>query len=130
VTSHPNVFPALTYVDSSAAIEWLKHAFGFEEHAVHRAEDGSVLHAELQLGAGMIMLGGRRDQGPKPNPSTSSQSIYVVVPDPDALFVRARDAGATIVRELTDQEYGSREFAVRDLEGHLWSFGTYDPYQQ
>ena len=54
--------------------------------------------------------------------------INIVVADPDAHYERARAAGAEIVRELTDEDYGSREYSARDLEGNLWSFGTYDPY--
>jgi len=53
--------------------------------------------------------------------------IYVVVTDVDAHCARARAAGATIVREPVDQEYGGRDYACRDLEDHLWSFGTYAP---
>jgi uncharacterized glyoxalase superfamily protein PhnB len=55
-------------------------------------------------------------------------SLYLVVPDPDAHHDRAKAAGAQIVRELADQDYGSREYRARDPEGNLWSFGTYQPY--
>jgi uncharacterized glyoxalase superfamily protein PhnB len=54
--------------------------------------------------------------------------VYVVIPDPDAHYERAVAAGAAIVREPVDQPYGSREYSVRDIDGNLWSFGTYDPY--
>ena len=63
-----------------------------------------------------------------PDPLASSQGIYVMVEDPDAHHERASGAGAQVVRELSDQDYGSREYSARDLEGNLWSFGTYDPY--
>jgi uncharacterized glyoxalase superfamily protein PhnB len=122
MSDHPNIFPALRYRDPNAAIGWLGRAFGFSEKAVHRGDDGAVHHAELQLGAGMIMLGG--DAGAAPGVHT----IYVVVDDPDAHHARAVAAGAEITRGLTDQEYGSREYGVLDLEGNRWSFGTYDPY--
>jgi uncharacterized glyoxalase superfamily protein PhnB len=56
-----------------------------------------------------------------------THASYVVVDDPDALHDRAKAAGATIERELSDQDYGSREFTARDPEGNLWSFGTYRP---
>jgi uncharacterized glyoxalase superfamily protein PhnB len=59
----------------------------------------------------------------------STVSIYAVIPDPDAQYARSHAAAAKIVRELEDMPYGSREFSVRDPEGNLWSFGTYDPYQ-
>jgi uncharacterized glyoxalase superfamily protein PhnB len=131
-TAHPNIFPALRYRDASAAIDWLQKAFGFQEKAVHRGDDGVVKHAELQLGSGLIMLGQHRAEGgmesSSPGSLASTSSIYVVVPDPDAHHARARSAGAAIVRELVDQDYGSREYSARDLEGNVWSFGTYDPY--
>src|SRR5437870_8051416 len=58
-----NIFPALRYRDADAALDFLKKAFGFEEQAVHRGEDGSIGHAELRLGAGVIMFGGFRADG-------------------------------------------------------------------
>ena len=110
--THPNVFPTLRYKDASAALEWLVRAFGFEEKAVYRGEDGAIQHAELRLGTGMIMFGQHRQGwiGSKPPDSFASpQSIYVVVDDPDAHHDRAVNAGAQVVRELADEDYGSRE---------------------
>jgi len=128
----PNIFPALRYRDANAAIEWLKTAFGFVEKSVHRGDDGTVHHAELRLGAGIVMLGQHADEGwmggKAPDALASTISIYAVVDDPDAHHQGARAAGAEIVRELADMDYGSREYSARDLEGNLWSFGTYDPY--
>jgi uncharacterized glyoxalase superfamily protein PhnB len=128
----PNIFPTLRYADASAALDWLKRAFGFEEKAVYRGEDGTIHHAELRLGAGLIMLGQSRPDdwtgGATLDPHGSPQGIYVVVDDPDAHHDRAVAAGAQIMRPLVDQDYGSREYSVRDLEGNRWSFGTYDPY--
>jgi uncharacterized glyoxalase superfamily protein PhnB len=66
--------------------------------------------------------------GEPPRPLASTVSLYVAIADPDDHYSRARAAGAKIVRELVDQPYGSREYSARDLEGNLWSFGTYDPY--
>jgi uncharacterized glyoxalase superfamily protein PhnB len=129
---NPNIFPALRYRDASAAIEWLTRVFGFEEKAAHRGDDGVVHHAELRLGAGMIMLGQHRPEGwfgdSEPSPDASPTGVYVVLEDVDAHYQRARAEGADIFRELTDQDYGSREYSARDLEGNRWSFGTYDPY--
>lgn len=131
-TARPNIFPALRYHDADAALGWLKDVFGFEEKAVHRGEDGTIGHAELRLGAGLIMLGQYADEGwmggSAPDPLASTMSLYVVVADPDAHHEQATAAGAQIVRELADMDYGSREYSARDLEGNLWSFGTYDPY--
>jgi uncharacterized glyoxalase superfamily protein PhnB len=131
MSEHPNIFPVMRYVDAAAAVEWLERAFGFEEKAVYRGEDGIVHHAELRLGAGLIMFGQHRRGGwfgdKAPDPSASAHGIYVTVEDVDAHHARAREAGAEIVAEPTDQDYGSREYSARDLEGNLWSFGTYDP---
>ncbi len=126
------IFPALRYRDANAALEWLQRAFGAEEKAVYRGEDGVVHHAELRLGDGIVMFGQHNDQGwfggAPPNPLASTVSIYVVIADPDAHYQRAKEAGAEVVRALADQPYGSREYSARDLEGNMWSFGTYDPY--
>ena len=128
----PTIFPALRYRDPAAALDFLTNAFGFEEVSVHRSEDGAIQHAELRLGAGMIMLGPQRGDdwmgGKPPDALASTLSVYAVVADPDAHHARARGAGAEVVRELTDEDYGSREYSARDPEGNLWSFGTYDPY--
>jgi uncharacterized glyoxalase superfamily protein PhnB len=118
------IIPTFRYDDARAAIAFLREAFGFEEHAVY--EDGGVVgHAELKLGDAYIMVGDRRS-GSGDFPSGSS-TIYVVVDDPDAHHARAVAAGAEIVRALTDQDYGSREYAAKDPGGNVWSFGTYRP---
>jgi len=124
----PNIFPALHYRDPEAALEWLKHTFGFEEKAVYRGDDGRIQHAELRLGDGLIMFGGVPTDAELSNDRQPPVAIYVVVSDPDGHYERARAGGAEIVRELADQPYGSREYSARDPEGILWSFGTYDPY--
>lgn len=125
------IFPAFRYRDPDAAIEFLKRAFGASEHAVHRGDDGSIQHAELELEGELFMLGQYSGDGwlagEPPNPLASTLSLYVVVSDPDTHHARAAAAGANVVRELEDMDYGSREYSVRDMEGNLWSFGTYDP---
>jgi uncharacterized glyoxalase superfamily protein PhnB len=131
---NPNIFPTLRYRDANAAIDWLKEVFGFEEKAAYRDDDGVVQHAELKLGAGMIMLGQHRPEGwfgtSEPDAEASPQGIYVVLSDVDGHHARAKAAGAEIFREPVDQDYGSREYSARDLEGNRWSFGTYDPYAE
>ena len=128
----PNIFPAVRFADADAGVAFLKDAFGATERAVHRGEDGVIHHAELALGAGVVMVGQHSQDGwlggEAPRPLSSTVSIYVVVSDPDRHHATAREAGAVIVRELQDTDYGSREYSVRDPEGNLWSFGTYDPY--
>lgn len=120
-------YPVLRYEDARAAIEFLERAFGFEEHAVHDGEHGDVAHGELRLGDQFVMIGSTSEGEERFNQGAGRQSLYVVVDDPDALHDRAKEVGATIERELTDQDYGSREFTARDPEGNLWSFGTYRP---
>lgn len=124
----PNVFPCMKYRDAPAAIEWLGRAFGFEPSLVVPGEGGSVAHAELRNGAGMVMCGSA--QAPdSANPWTAAAfGIYVRVDDVDAHHARAVAAGAEVVRPPADTDYGAREYSVRDLEGRLWSFGDYDPY--
>jgi uncharacterized glyoxalase superfamily protein PhnB len=120
------IIPTLRYKDAKAAIDFLDRAFGVERKAVYENEDGTVGHAELTSGRGMVMLG-TSGVGDKQF-ETAHSSIYVVVPDPDALHERAKAAGAEITRELQDTDYGSREFSALDPEGNVWSFGTYDPF--
>ncbi len=128
-----NIIPALRYRDADAGLEFLRSAFGAEEKEVHRDDNGVVRHAELRLGGGLVMVGEAAPDGwlggERPRPLASTISLYVVVDDPDAHHERAAAAaGATVVRPLQNTDYGSREYSVRDPEGNLWSFGTYDPY--
>jgi uncharacterized glyoxalase superfamily protein PhnB len=122
-----SIYPVLKFDDARAAIDFLERAFGFERHAVYDGAQGGVAHAELRFGQEYVMLGSTSEGEERFNQGAGRQSLYVVVDDPDALHDRAKEAGATIERELTDQDYGSREFTARDLEGNLWSFGTYRP---
>lgn len=118
------LYPTFRYRDAKAAIEWLEQALGFERGQVHE-EDDRIVHAELSYRGAWIMLGTAgepADGDPFPRgPSTT----YIAVDEVDSLHDRARDAGAEISMELTDQDYGSRDFAARDPEGNVWSFGTY-----
>jgi uncharacterized glyoxalase superfamily protein PhnB len=122
-----NVFPSLRYRDAKAAIAWLKDAFGFEEVQVIEGDDGTIHHAELRLGPGMVMLGTERPDDQRFGSHAGQSWIYAAIDDPDSLFERASAAGAKVVMELTDTDYGSRDFSVRDPEDNLWSFGTYRP---
>ena len=131
------VLPCLRYRDARAAIAWLCEVFGFERHLVVDGEDGTVVHAELSFGNGMIMLGSvRPDTGygallaqPDDIGGRQTQTIYLTVNDADAVHERALRAGAQIVIALVDEDYGGRGFTCRDLEGQVWSIGTYDPWQ-
>ena len=128
------IIPGLRYRDAATAIDWLCQAFGFERHLVVPGENGKIVHAQLKFGNGMIMLGSDKEgeyekvlRHPDEIGSCVTQSAYVVVTDPDAHYRKAKAAGAEIVLDITDHDYG-RDYTCRDLEGHVWSFGSYDPW--
>ena len=128
-----SIYPALRYEDAKRAIAWLKSAFGFEEREVYEGDGDTVAHAELRLAGNLIMLGSVKDDAYGKSPKSlggASGGVYIAFETPaevDACFGRAKAAGAEIVRQLGDTDYGSHEFGARDLEGHAWSFGTYRP---
>lgn len=130
-----NIIPAMRYRDAQAAIVFLCNAFGFERHLVVPGENGIIAHAQLKLGSGMIMLGsitdsefGRLMKQPD-EAGGETQIAYVVVRDVDAHYRRAVAAGAGIVLDIKDKEYGGSGYTCRDPEGHIWTFGSYDPWQ-
>jgi uncharacterized glyoxalase superfamily protein PhnB len=136
-TTRVTIIPCLRYRDAPAAIEWLSETFGFEKQLVVPNEDGSIAHAQLSLGNGMIMLGsvlnadtelGLLMKQPDEIGGAETQCSYMIVSDADAVYARARAAGAQIVIEIKDEDYGGRGFSCRDLEGHIWNIGTYDPW--
>ncbi len=114
----PTVWPTLKARDARGLIRFLVDAFGFEETVVY-GEGDRVEHAELAwpLGGGVMLGSGDSDGG--------SITVYVVTDDTDALYRRAKAAGAEVIRELNDTDYGSRDVSFRDPEGNRWSFGTY-----
>jgi uncharacterized glyoxalase superfamily protein PhnB len=119
------VIPGFQYHDAPAAIEWLCRVFGFERRAVYPGPENTTMHAELSLGGGMIMLGSTRPDG---KIGCEKCGAYLVVPDADAVYGRAKTAGAEMVEEISEKPYGGRGFACRDLEGRTWHVGTYDPW--
>lgn len=130
-----NVIATYRYRDAPAAIEWLCKAFGFEKHAVYPDPDGTIAHAQLTFGNGMIMLGSARDdeygktvKTPADVGGVVTGGVYVVVEDVDAHHARAAAAGARITDPPEDRDYGGRGYGCRDLEGQVWSFGSYDPW--
>ncbi len=132
------VTPCLQYRDAPAAIEWLCHTFGFEKQLVVPGENGDIRHAQLSFGNGMIMLGssgrdsayGRVMALPGDIGGRQTQTICLCVSDADLVYDRAREAGAAILLDIEDAAYGGRGFTCRDLEGHVWTIGTYDPWKQ
>jgi uncharacterized glyoxalase superfamily protein PhnB len=126
-TPPPQVWPTVRARDARALIRFLVDAFGFEETVVY-GEGDVVHHAQLSWPpGGGIMLGSVREDSAEDHWPVQPGSLgaYVVTDDPDGLFGRAIAAGAEVIAELHDTDYGSRDFAVRDPEGNRWSFGTY-----
>lgn len=131
------IIPGLRYRDALAMIDWLDRAFGFEKHAVYMGANNTVAHAQMTFGNGMIMLGSI-DNGTPSSALTrqpaeiggaETQSPYIVVSDCDAAYARAKAAGAEMVMDLEEKGYGGKGFTCRDPEGHIWHFGSYDPWE-
>jgi uncharacterized glyoxalase superfamily protein PhnB len=127
----PNIFPEIVYDDAPAAVEWLARAFGFTLGELIPGPHGSIAHAELHYGPGTVMVKSATDDalwGTSPRHLGGiSQSVFVAVEDPDAHHERAKAADAEVIMEPTDMDFGARNYAVRDLEGHVCGFGTYWP---
>ena len=131
------IIPGLRYRDASAAIDWLCDAFGFEKHLVVPGPDGKIAHAQLTFRNSMIMLGSGEENGEYDRmiklPGDAggvTQAPYIVVKDADAHYTRAKRAGAEIMLDIADQDHGGRAYTCRDPEGHVWNFGTYDPWAE
>jgi len=119
------VIPYLLYSDCEAALEFLSRAFGFDEVLRYTGEAGYVNHAEMRLGDARIFMGDPGDDYRNPRQlggETVGLSV-IVEGGVDELCERARAAGAEIVEDPTDQDYGERRFTAKDPEGHLWFFG-------
>ena len=130
------IVPSLRYRDAPAAIEFLCEAFGFSRRLVLPGPDGTIRHAQLTLGDGMIMLGSAQNRDFGPHVKTpeelgaNTQSAYVIVPEIDAHYRHAKAAGAEIAMEIEDAYYGGRLYFALDPEGTLWTFGSYDPWAE
>jgi uncharacterized glyoxalase superfamily protein PhnB len=128
------LLPVMRYRDVAGAIAWLGRAFGFQEHHVVRCDDGSILYAVLTFANALIMLGSIRSTGfdglmkqPDEIGGAETQSCYFIVDDAVAHCAAAKAAGAVIVLDIKEYDYGGQGYSCRDPEGHIWSFGTYDP---
>ena len=134
--TNATIIPAMRYRDASAAIDWLCRAFGFEKHLVVPGQNGEIAHAELIFGNSMIMLSsihksefGKYMKQPDEIGGAETQTAYVIVPDADAHYQRAKAAGAKILLDIKDEDYGGRGYTCSNPEGHIWNFGTYDPWK-
>lgn len=124
-TDH-NIWAGLTYDDALAARTWLS-ALGFTDGIlVMSADDSTVEHSEMIWPeGGRVMVSSRLKGDDTFAVPRGAASVYVVVDDPDAVFARAKNLGAQVIRDMEDTDYGSRGFSVTDAEGNRWSFGTY-----
>jgi uncharacterized glyoxalase superfamily protein PhnB len=132
------LIPATRYRDCAAALDFITRVLGLEEHAVYRSEDGEIQHAQIRLGAGLMMFGPGADDNPFDAYMADPQelggrettTIYAVEAGPEVLrarWDRVQAAGAKVLLPLADQPYGGAGFTIADPEGHIWSFGDYDP---
>jgi uncharacterized glyoxalase superfamily protein PhnB len=135
-TTPSTVIPTLRYSDAKAAIDWLCEAFGFEKHLVVVEGGNRIAHAQLTFGSGMIMLGsiqdneyGRFIKQPNEMGGYETQAPYLIVDNVDAHYDHAKSFGAVVMMEPEDQPHGGRFYTCKDLEGHLWNFGSYDPWE-
>ncbi len=129
------IIPTMRYKDAPTAIEWLCKAFGFEKHLVVPGDDRDIAHAQLSFGNAMIMLGSENDneygkllRTPKDLNGFNTQTPYIVVEEIDEHYRGAIAAGAEIVLDIKDEDYGGRGYTCRDKEGHIWNFGSYNPW--
>jgi uncharacterized glyoxalase superfamily protein PhnB len=129
--SGPSIIPHLWYPEPDAAIEFLERAFDFQTHSRIADSEGNT-RAELRIGDGFILVGSANTphfmfRTPREAGGVNTGAVYIAVGDVNAIYERAKDAGAAMVRELADTDYGSRDFSAHDPDGYLWNFGTYRP---
>ena len=125
-----DLIPLLACSDIAAEHDFLVGTLGFESVELERTPDGRVVHAEVRAGSFRIWLhrsSEADDLVPPRQRGGATGGIVVHVPDVDEHFRRVRDAGAEILYEPRDQDYGQREYGVRDPEGHLWWIATVTP---
>ena len=124
-TGWPRLSIAVFYDDPRAALDWLSKAFGFETRVCVTGPDGAIVHSEMEVGEGVVMVAGTTRPGfksPRSIGGARTQGAQIFVENIDAHCARARAAGATIVNELESKAYGDRGYGALDPEGHLWWF--------
>lgn len=136
MSSNGIIIPTMRYRKAPEAIEWLCNAFGFEMHLVVPGENDTIAHAQLKFGNSMIMLGSMHDneygvivQPPRGPELINTQAAYIIVEAIDDHYRRAVAAGAEIILDIEDADYGGRGYTCRDPEGVVWSFGSYNPWE-
>ena len=134
-STNGTIFPGLRYVDMNSAVDWLCNVLGFERKLVVPGPDGNFIHAQLQLGSGLVFLGpdnenefGIHVKPPKLINGMNSQAAYIYIEDIEGHYEFAKKQGADILVHLREEEYGGKFYMCKDPEGHIWSFGSYDPF--
>jgi uncharacterized glyoxalase superfamily protein PhnB len=136
MNTRTTTIPVITYRDAHAAIKWLCATFGFVQKSLYEGPNNTVMHAELTFGSGMVMLSthdpdsewGRLSALPGDIGGRETQTTCLITAEPDEVYRRVQAAGVPILRPIRDESYGGRGFVCRDLEGHIWSVGSYDPW--
>ena len=124
----PRISPYLYYDQPAAALEWLEQTFGLSRRFELPGPDGKLMHAELMLDDGVVMMGPTCAEENSRSPAQLTgvhQSLYVYVDDVDAHCEHARHHGARIIMEPTDMFWGDRMYSVKDIEGHHWTFAQH-----
>jgi uncharacterized glyoxalase superfamily protein PhnB len=124
------IFPIIRYRDARKAIEWLCKNFGFIELFSVPQSGEIVRHAQLKLGTNIIMLGSvRPDEGIQSpqNIGITTQALYIYVDNLDAHYENAKLAGTEIMSSIKETDFGAYEYHAKDIEGHLWTFGSFLP---
>jgi uncharacterized glyoxalase superfamily protein PhnB len=133
------VMPNLSYQDAHTAIEWLCDTFGFTAKMVVPGEDGGVVHAQLVIGNALVMVASEQRDEPIGEFMTVPEKVggkitggfYLVINDDiDDHYEHSVSKGAKVIMENADQTHGGRGYTCLDPEGHLWSFGYYDPWSE
>ena len=120
------IYPYLYVQDVRGYLDFLHRAFGFEQRMLHEKEKDHV-HAESALGDAVVMIGCASARWGTSTPrqlGTRHAALYIMVDDVDAYCAQARKAGARILEEPTDQEYGHRRYTARDPEDQEWYFAS------
>ena len=135
-----SIIPCLSYKDASAAIDWLCKTFGFQKKMVVPAGENKIAHAQLTIGDSMIMINStgmetefsKLIKTPSEVSGVVTQTTYVILSaeEIDAHYENAKSNGTKIIQQLAEQEYGGKNYSCYDIEGHLWSFGSYDPWAE
>lgn len=131
------MIPTMQYKNAQEAIDWLSHAFGFEAHLVVEGENNTIAHAQLTYGDSMLMLSSEREseygklvKSPESLNGYNTQATYMIVDNIDDHYKKAVAAGAEILIDIRDEDYGGRGYTCKDIEGYIWNFGSYDPWSE